>query len=1317
MNLLSRLTFSWLNRVVWKGFRSTLEISDLYSLEDKSSTALFARRYRATKAITHSLHWRLFYLVKFDLLLQGIWAIITSIAVFIPPILMRFILQYLATQDWMSRSNAWICVSGLLLSGLVTTITDSQCNWIGRKISAKLRSILVSDIYGKILRRRIEKDPPAATETPNDDESNTEDHVNDVNILNLISVDVEVVSGTSANLHLVWIIFPVQTTLGTYLLYRMIGASGLLGVLAMFILMPLSIWVSKCMAAVQGQVLGASDARIQSSNELLQNIRTVKYCGWDVFFREQIMTRRGLEMKKIRLRFIWWSIQMTLFHSLPAVLTGMTCFFYTVVFGNDLETSIAFPLLAMFAVLRIPLDRMADSVTFLIQANVSLLRISEFLSEREVQNYVETSISDIDIVGFDNATLVWPVRQTINEIEEEANPLTENVSFRLHEITARLQKGKVNVICGPSGSGKSSLLLALLGEMDLISGRVFLPHQDVGQPSTSYCPQEPWIMNQSIQENILFGLPFDGSRYEAVIHAVALSQDLAALDQGDQTLAGENGSRLSGGQKQRVALARALYTHSDYVILDDCLSALDSQTATHVFFHAIKGQLMNGRTCIFATHHMSLVIDHCDYIVMLHAGEIKAKGTAEELVSGGFIDGKNINYGMNTQPNIEFGNKRISELPSSVSSTKQELPISPPMDSATLFMELETGLPGRDADYVEKKSEGSVPWPVIKTYLTVIGPWWYWLIVLLSSTAQQVVALGTNLWIKRWAFQYDELALQPDSDMSPPDSNANRTENVADRYYLTIYVTICVTYALISFLRDLAVFYGSLKASSQLYERLLDSILRARLLFFDRVPLGQITNRFSRDIEVLDQSIAGFFISALQLVSSLAMIITFISIVLPDFLLVAPLIVIAYCCVTALYIGGARDLKRIEAIQRSPLYQQFGETLTGSVSIRAYTRTAMLSTQIFELLDRLNQPYLLLWASKEWLAVRVGALSSLISFLAGAMVLWNLQHISPGVAGLVLAYTASFTENVLWLVQIYALVQQDLNSVDRILEYTNIEQEPLEPLKPLSIQSLPHNWPSQGVVAFHNYTTRYGPDLEASLKDISFEARAGERIAIVGRTGAGKSTLALALIRGIEANEGHIEIDGIDIASVTLKRLRQAVTIVPQDPKLFDGSLRDNLSPLRIIKDEEMLEALRAVHILGTTDSHPNPITYHDLDRAANTLSLGQRQLLCIARAILRRSRVLVLDEATASVDHQTDLAIQGALRATIATGTTVLTIAHRLASIADSDQIVVLSAGRIIEQGSIRNLLSRRGEHAAFRQMCEDSGNVALMERLSSKH
>jgi ABC-type multidrug transport system fused ATPase/permease subunit len=1217
---------------------------------------------------------------------------------------------------------------GILVAGAVSGIAGSQCDWMGNRMNAKLRAILINEIYEKSLRKRM-----TPHSSPADQENTTtENHATDGNILNLMSVDVEHVSATSGNLYLIWVIFPLQTGLGTWLLYEILGISGILGVLCMVCLLPLNFLISQQVMKVQAKLLKASDSRIETGNETLNNIHTVKYSAWESYFRERVMKKRKLEIEGLRYRFVWWSINATMFHSLPLIVTAITCFFYTVVWRRPLKTSIAFPALAIFGIIRIPLDRLAASITFLLQAQVSLRRIDKFLQQRETAKiYRESKPEQYDGLVFDNATLAWPTRISSSEGETNAIgksrdgesdiPLVSVSSsnssghFRLENLNIQFEAESLTIVCGPSGSGKSSLLLTLLGEMDLINGHINLPqisYDSAYNPTsglteaTAYCPQEPWIMNQSIRSNIIFNMPFDSQRYAAVLDAVALLPDIAALDQGDQTLCGENGARLSGGQKQRVALGRALYSRCRYTLFDDCLSAVDSHTASHIFFRAVKGPLMKGRTCIMATHNMQLTIPYSDYVVMLDKGHVAGQGSPEELVQCGFLEADML------------GKKPESPLPTPVIANTTSAMAE--FDSkASLDIDSLDGISLSTSDekefYKEKKAEGAISPYVIRTYLTAMGNKVFLVIVLSLFALQQIASLATTLWIKEWALRSDLVQVLEKRRLPRAKgvSEIEKSETYNDIVevdpwlYISVYTGLCGLYALITIIRDLITFHGSLKASSSLFEKLLDSVLHARLQFFDSVPLGHITNRFSKDVEVVDQAIPGFAISALQLIASITMILIFISAVLPAFLVVAVFICVAYYFILAVYINGARDFKRIEAVQRSPLFQQFGETLSGYISIRAYNHTSIFTAQHRKLIDRLNQPYLLQCAAKAWLTFRVTFLGSLISFSTAAFVLWSPTSINLGSAGLVLTFSTTFTENIMWFVQVYALIQQNLNSVDRILEYSEVEQEQYKP-RSTAMYDMPTDWPSQGGIRFIDYTTRYAPELNPALSCVTFEAQPGRRIGIVGRTGAGKSTLTLALLRCIEAESGRIEIDGVDISTLPLEKLRQSIAIVPQNPELFDGTIRDNLDPLQRYTDDEVISVLHQVRLFEQINATNTGSAVSFLDHAADVLSLGQRQLLCIARALLLRSRILILDEATASIDHATDVAIQASLEASVLLNkTTVLTVAHRLRTIAAYDHILVLDSGRIVEQGSMQTLLARDSDGSVFRQMWEESNNL----------
>jgi len=568
-------------------------------------------------------------------------------------------------------------------------------------------------------------------------------------------------------------------------------------------------------------------------------------------------------------------------------------------------------------------------------------------------------------------------------------------------------------------------------------------------------------------------------------------------------------------------------------------------------------------------------------------------------------------------------------------------------------------------------------------------------------------------------------------------------------YYLTVYAVLALICMIVTFWQSAVLFWGSLAASKLIHIRLIESISRAKLSFFDSTPLGQIMNRFSKDLENIDQEVAPVALGFLHCGASIITIIVLISVITPGFLIAGLFISILYFLIGRFYIDSSRDLKRLESVQRSPLYQQFGETLSGMTTIRAYGDERRYIRENLDKVNTHNRPFIYLWAANRWLAFRVDVAGALVSFFSGVFVITSIGRIDAGAAGLALTYAVSFTENVLWFVRLYASNEQNMNSVERVKEYLDVPQEAAAIIPG---NRPPHDWPSKGVVEFAGYSTRYKKELDLVLKDLTFKINPCEKIGVVGRTGAGKSSLALALFRALEAESGKIIIDGIDISTIGLQDLRENIVMVPQDPTLFSGTIRSNLDPFSLFTDEEIYTALRRVQLIGSSlnTSRPNtsagvptialPVDTDDtadrrnpaqnsnildvvdfdnieagsgaetpatlaahenkniflnllspISESGNNLSQGQRQLLCLARALLKAPKVLLMDEATASIDYATDSKIQDTIREL--NDQTIITIAHRLMTIIDYHKVIVMERGEVVEMGSPWELLKPRDD------------------------
>lgn len=1439
-SLLSLATFAWVDEIIWKGHKQPYEMNAIWNLVPKDKAAAVLADYRQLRKTT-SLALHLLKYFKGMVAAMCAWAFFSGFFTFAPTLLLRAILQYVEDPAAAPRNVLWLYVILLPISDLVRSVADGMALWTGRKACIKIRAIMIGEIYAKALRRKAatskdtdlgskkkkadvseakegrlgkikrllgmkkkddkkpaQADASAASDAAKDKKDGAPDEqANLGTIINLMSVDSFKIAEITAYLHFLLAAAPTQLTVAIVLLWQVMGLSAIPGVVVIFLLFPVNYALAKGFNSTQKTIMAATDKRIHTTNEILQNIRIIKYFAWEQRFSAIVDEKRKAELKALRMRYLIWAVAVAIWNTVPVVITFFSFLVYTLVEKKPLYPSVAFTAISLFMLLRVPLDQFSDMLAHVQESRVSIDRVDEFLNEEETEKYEQLGEDNIDetgkrVIGFRDATFIWGGKNVVAQ--------DGSMAFRLLDLNVDFKVGKLNVIAGPTGSGKTSMLMALLGEMTLIKGRVFCPggrsREDVRpDPETglaetcAYVAQQAWLVNASIKENILFAAPFDEQRYKDVLVACALEHDLEILDNGDETLVGEKGITLSGGQKQRISLARAVYSNSKHILLDDCLSAVDSHTAQWIFSTCICGPLMKGRTCILVSHNIALTVPTADYVVVMENGRVATQGTAKDVIASGKL-GEEVQKALSPSANVS---QVPSRVPSSVGESSGETLLNSQAsenDGAGAAKKVKKEKQKMDA-MEESKAIGSVKWPVMKLYLSAMGPWWFWVVAVLVFGVQQLSGVASNIWIKEWASQYT-------ADVSKIEFNANSlhafgksisptyfanialyakgsksvgnetvamattslpADEVNVQYYLTVLALIGIGGAIVAFVRDLWLFLGSLTASWKIHNWLMKSVTRARFKFFDVTPLGQIMNRFSKDLEAVDQEVAPIAIGVMSCAFAIVVTVVLIAFITPGFLIAGVFITLLYFFVGKYYLEASRDLKRLESVQRSPLFQQFGETLSGVTTIRAYGDERRFIRDNLQRINAQARPFIYLWACNRWLAFRTDLLGDLVAFFAGVFVIFSIGRIDAGWAGVSLSYAIGFTENILWLVRLYAMNEQNMNSVERIKEYLDVEQE----AEAIVEKNRPEpNWPANGSVEFINYTTRYRKELDPVLRNVSFRIEPRQKIGIVGRTGAGKSSLALAIFRALEADEGKILIDDVDISLIGLQDLRERITIVPQEPTLFMGTIRSNLDPFSLYTDEELFEALRRVQLIAPGEleanrlaaaSAPVPqppplIDIQDTDGAANggsngtaaeplatnknifldlsspvsesgsNLSQGQRQLLCLARAMLRKPSVLVMDEATASIDYATDAKIQKTIRELASS--TIITIAHRLQTIVDYDRVLVLDKGCVVEFGHPYELITKSGDgeggRSAFRAMCETSGDLESLTKAAKK-
>ncbi len=1414
-SLFSHYTFAWVDSIVWQGWKEPFDLKRVWNLLPRDKAANILATYRQFRKTT-SLAWHLVRFFKGMLVVQALWAVMSGFLTFAPTLLLKAILEYIEDPSAAPINVLWLYVILLPVSDILRSVADGQALWIGRKICINIRAILVGEIYAKALRRKAsagkdsvlgekkdkkeakkgwlarakqaiglgQDDKKDAAANANGDANgaadkskaaDSDDQANMGTIINLMSVDSFKVSEVTSYLHYLYAASPTQLLVSIYLLYRVMGLSAIPGFIAMALLLPINIMFARGFNSTHKTIMAATDKRIHTTNEILQNIRIIKYFAWEHRYAKIVDEKRAAELKALRNRYMLWAAAVGVWNTVPIIITFFSFLFYTVIEGKPLLPSVAFTAISLFMLLRYPLDQLGDMIAHVQESKVSIDRIEEFLSEEETEKFEQLGRENIDengnrVIGFREATFIWGSKTAVAE--------DGSMAFRLLDLNVDFQIGKLNVITGPTGSGKTSLLMALLGEMTIMKGKVFLPggrsREDVlpdaetGLAETcAYVAQQAWLVNASIKDNILFSAPFDEQRYKDVIVACALEHDLEVLDNGDETLVGEKGITLSGGQKQRISLARAVYSNSKHLLLDDCLSAVDSHTAQWIFSNCIMGPLMRHRTCILVSHNISLCVPSSDFVVTMNNGRVAVQGTPQEVIASGKL-------GEEVIPKSSPGSAHISRVPSRVPSSVGE------ESGTTLVNEADANGQQTKAKTAKKKENkkqdameetkatGSVKWPVMKLYLNAMGSWWFWVIACIVFGAQQLCGVASSIWIKEWSNQYTEESAKssgvifntnsqtfsfhsftptyfaPVANYGQSNSTTFSTSMIPDvntKYYLSVLALIGVAGAISALFRDLWIFFGSLTASRKIHNRLMGSVTGARFKFFDVTPLGQMMNRFSKDLEAVDQEVAPVAIGVLSCALGIVVTVCLIAYITPGFLAAGVVITLAYVFLGQFYLHASRDLKRLESVERSPLFQQFGETLTGVTTIRAYSDERRFVRDNLARINKQLRPFIYLWAANRWLAFRADVLGDMVAFFAGVFVIASVGKIDPGSAGISLSYAVGFADNILWLVRLYAMNEQNMNAVERIKEYLDVEQEAaaiVEKNRP------PENWPAQGSVEFINYTTRYRAELDPVLRNLNFKIAAKEKVGIVGRTGAGKSSLALAIFRALEADKGNILIDDVDIGLIGLRDLREAITIVPQDPTLFMGTIRSNLDPFSLHTDEAIFTALRRVQLIGPDESTTVPNTpllpqtptiavadgesgetrppsatnknvFLDLSspvtESGGNLSQGQRQLLCLARAMLKNPSVLVMDEATASIDYATDAAIQKTIGELTST---IITIAHRLQTIADYDKVLVLDKGEIVEYGHPWGLMKKPG--GSFRGMCDMSGDYETLAKIAKK-
>ncbi|NXK73375.1 MRP3 protein, partial [Amazona guildingii] len=1089
-------------------------------------------------------------------------------------------------------------------------------------------------------------------------------------IVNLMSVDAQRFMDLMTFLNMLWSA-PLQIFLALYFLWQTLGPSVLAGVAVMVLLIPFNSAIAMKTRAFQVEQMRYKDSRIKLMNEILGGIKVLKLYAWEPSFSEKVLEIRKNELRVLKKSAYLNSLSNFAWISAP-FLVALTTFavYVSVDEKNILDAEKAFVSLSLFNILKFPLSMLPQVISNIVQTSVSLKRIQQFLSHDELDpNSVETkTIAPGNAISVTNASFSWG---------KELKP-------SLKDINLLVPSGALVAVVGHVGCGKSSLVSALLGEMEKLEGEVAV------KGSVAYVPQQAWIQNATLKDNILFGQAPNEQKYQNVLEACALKTDLEVLPGGDQTEIGEKGINLSGGQRQRVSLARAVYSNSDIYLLDDPLSAVDSHVAKHIFDKVIGPDgVLKGKTRILVTHGISF-LPQVDHIVVLGDGKISEMGSYQDLLKQNKAFAEFLrNYALDED--IEEDEPTVLEeeevlLAEDTLSIHTDLADNEPVTNEVrkhflrvcvfyTFQTLDCGSCTNHLCCVILQVKLTVFWQ----YMKAVGPVTS-LVICFLYCCQNAAAIGANVWLSDWT--------------NEPVINETQ-HNTAMR--IGVYAALGLLQGLIVLISSFTLAMGGINAARSLHTALLENKFHTPQSFYDTTPTGRIINRFSKDIYVIDEVIPPTILMFLgTFFSSLSTMIVIIAST-PLFAVVIVPLAILYFFVQRFYVATSRQLKRLESVSRSPIYSHFSETVSGASVIRAYGRVKSFIDISDLKVDENQKSYYPGIISNRWLGIRVEFVGNCIVLFTALFAVIGKNSLNAGLVGLSVSYALQVTLSLNWMVRMTSELETNIVAVERIKEYSETETE-----APWVIEgkSPPEDWPSKGELEFVNYSVRYRKGLDLVLKGLNLQVHGGEKIGIVGRTGAGKSSMTLCLFRILEAAKGEIKIDGVKIAEIGLHDLRSRLTIIPQDPVLFSGTLRMNLDPFNKYSDEEIWKALELSHLKRFVSSQPSMLDY-ECSEGGENLSVGQRQLVCLARALLRKTRILILDEATAAIDLETDDLIQMTIR-TQFEDCTVLTIAHRLNTIMDYTRVLVLDNGTVAEFDTPANLIASKG---IFYSMAKDAG------------
>uniref|UniRef100_A0A4W6CZY2 ATP-binding cassette, sub-family C (CFTR/MRP), member 9 n=1 Tax=Lates calcarifer TaxID=8187 RepID=A0A4W6CZY2_LATCA len=1319
VNLLSKATYWWMNPLIIGAHRRPIELKKIGKLPIAMRALTNYLRLKDAYEDQRTAEdpnrapsiWRSMYRAfGRPILLSSTFRYLADLLGFAGPLCISGIVKYLKEDGAMTTTSLTPTYFGvhfmsstkllqntsvlavLLFLALILQRTFLQASYyVTIETGINLRGALLAMIYNKILR----------LSTSN--MSMGEMTLGQIN--NLVAIETN---------QLMWFLFlcpnlwamPVQIVMGVILLYYLLGWSALVGASVIVLLAPIQYLIATKLADTQKSTLEHSTDRLKKTTEILKGIKLLKLYAWENIFCDSVEETRGKELTSLKTFAFYTSMSIFMNAAIPIAAVLATFVMHHFINGTGPKPSAAFAALALFHILVTPLFLLSTVVRFAVKAVVSVQKLGEFLQSDEIGDdswrngdmsvTLEAGKKHLGVTKAINRK--QPMRYKMDNYEQptrrQMRPTeTEDVAVKvsngfftwgsnlstLSDINIRIPTGQLTMIVGQVGCGKSSLLLAMLGEMQTIDGRVYWSNKN--RYSVAYAAQKSWLLNATVEDNITFGSPFSKQRYKAVIDACSLQPDIDLLPFGDQTEIGERGINLSGGQRQRICVARALYQNTNIVFLDDPFSALDIHLSDHLMQEGILKFLQDDkRTVVLVTHKLQYLI-HADWIIAMKDGSILREGTLKDIQTH---DVELYDHWKTLM------NRQDQELEKQDSQTTLERKT---LRRAFYSRETKNQIDDEDEEEEEEEEEddnlsmttnrrSKIPWKMCWCYLSSGGFFMVFLMVS-SKLLKHSVIVAIDYWLALWT-------------SSKTNQSASIFITHHDSYYLPVFIILCAAGITLCLITSLTVEFLGLSAATNLHHNLLNKIIHAPIRFFDITPLGQILNRFSADTNIIDQHIPPTLESLTRSTLLCLSAIGVISSITPIFLIALVPLAIAFYFIQKYFRVASKDLQDLDDSTQLPLLCHFSETAEGLTTIRAFRHEARFRQRMLELTDTNNTAYLFLSAANRWLEVRTDYLGAVIVLTAAGASIWSLRYDLPsvGLVGLGLTYALTVTNYLNWVVRNLADLEVQMSAVKKVNSFLSTESENYE--GSMDTSQVPENWPHNGEIKIQDLCVRYDPMLKPVLKHVNAYIKPSQKVGICGRTGSGKSSLSLAFFNMVDIFEGKIIIDGIDICKLPLQTLRSRLSIILQDPVLFSGSIRFNLDPERTCTDDRLWEALEIAQLKNMVKALPGGLDAVVTEGGEN-FSVGQRQLFCLARAFVRKSSILIMDEATASIDMATENILQKVVMTAFA-DRTVVTIAHRVHTILTADLVIVMKRGNILEYDKPETLLEQEdGMFASF--------------------